>query len=78
MSAERRGLTRFVAGAIVHATALDDQWQVGLSFGSPGDAAGEWKRYMTVAEARKLAAQLVEASDHYDAETARLAQGGAA
>lgn len=74
----RENRTQFVAGALVSATSLDDTWQVGLSFGCPGGDGGEWHRYMTTAQARELAAGLIAAADHYDAETARIAEGGAA
>lgn len=58
--------------ALVSATALDDEWEVRLSFGGPRE--GEFCRYITATEARELAAALTAAADHYDAETARLAQ----
>lgn len=64
-----------IAGSQVSATALDHEnaggWHVCLEFGRPG--TGGFTRYLSTSQARALAASLVAAADHYDAETARLA-----
>jgi len=64
-----------VSGSQVSATALPtenaDGWHVCLEFGHPG--TGGFLRYLSTSQARALAASLVSAADHYDAETARLA-----
>lgn len=64
-----------IAGSQVGATALAseqaDGWHVSLEFGRPG--TGGFLRYLSTSEARALAASLVSAADHYDAETVRLA-----
>lgn len=49
---------------MVSATALDDDWQVGLSLGDlPGIQASS---YMTCAQARQLANALLDAANHYE------------
>lgn len=64
-----------IAGSQVSATALNhenaDGWHVCLELGRPG--TGGFIRYLSTSDARALAAALVTAADHYDAETARLA-----
>ncbi len=57
----------------VGATALLAElgWHVSLEIGAPD--TGQTVRYMTVSQARALAASLIAAADHHDAETARLA-----
>ena len=64
-----------IVGTQVSATALDrenaDSWDVCLELGRPG--TGGFIRYLSTSDARALAAALVTAADHYDAETARLA-----
>lgn len=64
-----------IPGAQVYATAqASDQVQVGLQFGD--GLSGMFSRYLPAADARKLGLALIAASDHYDAETARLAKVG--
>lgn len=76
----RAGELYFLAGGdYVHALTLapEDDWHVSIEFGRPG--TGAFLRYLTVQQAREMADALVSAADHYDAETARLAEfGGAA
>lgn len=48
-----------------------------ICLGSGDLTSGEFQRYMSVEGARELAAALIAAADHYEAETARLAQAGA-
>lgn len=57
----------------VSATALDTDWQVRLTIGRQ-ETGGEFISYLTTTDARKIAAALTKAADHYDAESARLAQ----
>lgn len=73
MEQQRNGTTEHAAGYWTGATALDGDWQVRLGIGF-SDGAGSLDRYMTAQQARELAAALTRAADHYDAETARLAQ----
>lgn len=60
-------------GCTVGATALmqDIGWHVSVEFGNA--ELGHFLRYLTVTKARALAAALVAAADHHDAETSRLA-----
>lgn len=75
---ERQQLNAGGAGAVsVWAIHLDDpHWNVSLTLGNP---SAESRRlvtaytYLTTGEARDVAAALIKAADHYDAETARLA-----
>lgn len=64
------------AGAVtVWATHLDrDDWQVSVDLRANSSCGLVYSNtYVTAAQARELAAALIRAADHYDAETARLA-----
>ena len=75
---ERQQLNAGGAGTVsVWAIHLDNlNWNVNLTI---GQASEEGRRmvtaytYLTTDEARDVAAALIKAADHYDAETARLA-----
>ena len=75
--AARKSSHDYAAGYGVGATQLDDNWQVRLSY-MLSDGTGSFDRYITATQARELAAALIRAADHYDAETARLTQQVAA
>lgn len=66
--------------ASVHAglSGLQQHPDRAITLLSGESCAGEFMRRMSVAGARELAAALIAAADHYDAETARLAQVGGA
>lgn len=74
---ERQQLNAGGAGTVsVHAIHLDDpHWNVSLTLGqiSEGRHLVTAYTYLTTDEARDVAAALIKAADHYDAETARLA-----
>lgn len=75
---ERKQLNAGGAGAVsVWAIHLDDpHWNVNLTIGQlseKGRNLATTYTYLTTNEARELAAALILAANHYDAETARLA-----
>jgi hypothetical protein len=76
---ERQQLNAGGAGTVsVWAIHLDDpHWNVSLTLGNPSAESKSLVSaytYLTSAEARELAVALTRAADHYDAETARLAE----
>lgn len=74
----RQSTMEGAAGFLSGALALDDtDWHVRLQYDFR-DGSGSFTRYLTVAQARELAAALIRSADHHDAETARLAQQVAA
>lgn len=61
----------------IHTWACGDarpNWHVAIALGD--SLTGLFEGFLTTAEARVFAAALIAAADHYDAETARLAQAG--
>ena len=71
MSGRENSCGRFVDGIYVSATALESNWQVGIDFGKESLCIS---RYVSASDARLIAAALIAAADHYDAETLRLAE----
>lgn len=60
----------------INATHLPEPaWAVAMAYLLP--VAGSINHYLTPAEARQVAAALIVAADHYDAETERLQAAGA-
>ena len=74
----RNGSMAFAANFRIGSTALKPEggWHVYVMSGTPD--SGEFSRYLTAEQAREVAAKLIESADHYDAETARLAEQAAA
>lgn len=74
MATERQmQITYPVNGFEAYGTHVDDEGMaVKVNIGDPVHG-GAFSRYTSVEEARAMAAALVAAADHYDAETARLA-----
>lgn len=74
---KRQQLIAGGAGTVsVWAIHLDDpHWNVSLTLGQASDSRRTVTAYtyLTTDEARDVAAALIKAADHYDAETARLA-----
>lgn len=75
---KRQQLSAGGAGTVsVHAIHLDDpHWNVSLTLGQVSEEGRHLMTaytYLTTDEARDVAAALIKAADHYDAETARLA-----
>ena len=75
---ERQQLNAGGAGAVsVWAIHLDDlNWNVSLMLGQVSEKGQKLVNaytYLSTDEARDVAAALIKAADHYDAETARLA-----
>lgn len=75
---KRQQLNAGGAGTVsVYAIHLDDShWNVNLTLGQlseKGQQIVTAYTYLTTDDARDVAAALIKAADHYDAETARLA-----
>lgn len=76
MSARQQLNTGGAGTVSVWAIHLDDpHWNVSLTLGQASDSRRTVTAYtyLTTDEARDVAAALIKAADHYDAETARLA-----